>query len=112
MSTTPNHLAKTGDSWGVPLVFVRLNESFDELVALNPTLRIEQTASGEVVFMSPTGGESGRQNARIIVQLGTWCELHGGQLFDSSTLFQLPNGAKRSPDASWVRQSRWEQLTA
>jgi Uma2 family endonuclease len=35
-----------------------------------------------------------------------------GIAFDSSTLFTLPNGAKRSPDASWVRQERWDALPA
>jgi Uma2 family endonuclease len=34
-----------------------------------------------------------------------------GIAFDSSTLFTLPNGAKRSPGASWVRRERWEALT-
>lgn len=26
-------------------------------------------------------------------------------------MFQLPNGAKRSPDVAWVEQSRWDTLT-
>ncbi|EDX71606.1 conserved hypothetical protein [Coleofasciculus chthonoplastes PCC 7420] len=34
-----------------------------------------------------------------------------GVAFDSSTAFRLPNGADRSPDASWVSQERWEALT-
>ncbi len=34
-----------------------------------------------------------------------------GEAFDSSTGFKLPNGADRSPDASWVRCDRWEALT-
>src|SRR5262245_26576425 len=103
MSTTPSHVAKLVDGWGVPPVLVRTNESFDDLVALNPDLHIEQAATGEVVFMSPTGGESGYRNSLIIAQLLLWSEAHGGRTFDSSTLFQLPSGAKRSPDASWIR---------
>ena len=31
--------------------------------------------------------------------------------FDSSTGFALPNGAIRSPDASWIKRERWEALT-
>lgn len=31
--------------------------------------------------------------------------------FDSSAGFTLPDGAIRSPDASWVRRERWESLT-
>lgn len=30
---------------------------------------------------------------------------------DSSTMFQLPSGAFRSPDVSWVKCSRWDALT-
>lgn len=34
-----------------------------------------------------------------------------GKVFDSSTYFKLPNLANRSPDVSWIRLDRWEQLT-
>jgi Uma2 family endonuclease len=34
-----------------------------------------------------------------------------GLSFDSSTGFRLPNGAIRSPDASWVKTQRWQALT-
>lgn len=101
----------TIDSWGLPLILVRLKESFADLVELNPELRIEQTSSGEVVFMTPTGGQTGDRNARIVSQLVVWADSHDGRVFDSSTLFQLPNSAKRSPDASWVSEARWQQLT-
>ena len=61
----------------------------------------------------PTGGESGSRNLSISGQVDRWCEVHEdlGEGFDSSTGFILPNGAHRSPDASWVSRSRWEALT-
>ncbi|MEJ7710017.1 MAG: Uma2 family endonuclease [Pyrinomonadaceae bacterium] len=31
--------------------------------------------------------------------------------FDSSTGFTLPNGAKRSPDVSWMRREHWDALS-
>jgi Uma2 family endonuclease len=34
-----------------------------------------------------------------------------GVVFDSSTGFTLPNGAKRSPNAAWCPRTRWEALT-
>src|SRR5215471_13195598 len=37
--------------------------------------------------------------------------LRDAQIRDSSTLFTLPNGAKRSPDASWISKARWRQLS-
>ncbi len=111
MPISPNQESPNVDSWGTPLIRVRFNESFDDLVELNPDLRIEQTSSGEVVFMSPTGGESGYRNTKITIQLGLWSESYGGRSFDSSTLFHLPDGAKRSPDASWVSLARWLSLS-
>ena len=99
------------DNFGAPVLRIRLSEPFDEIVSLNPGLRIEQNASGEVSFMSPTGGESGCRNSEICMQLSLWSKLHGGKTFDSSTLFRLPNGALRSPDASWVNVERWNALS-
>ena len=32
-------------------------------------------------------------------------------VFDSSTLFKLPDGADRGPEAAWVLRSRWDTLT-
>ena len=90
---------------------VRLEEPFDRIVANNPELRIEQNAAGEIVFMSPTGGESGRRNVKLCSQLDLWASSHSGFCFDSSTLFRLPNSAKRSPDASWIASERWKQLS-
>jgi len=34
-----------------------------------------------------------------------------GKTFNAATGFSLPNGADRSPDASWVSRERWEALT-
>jgi Uma2 family endonuclease len=106
------HHSPVQDVWGAPLVGVRVNESFEELVRLNPELRLEQTSTGEVIFMSPTGGESGYRNSLITAQLTLWAGSFGGRVFDSSTLFQLPNGAKRSPDASWISEVRWQSLSS
>ena len=33
------------------------------------------------------------------------------QSFGPAGIFHLPNGAKRGPDASWVRSERWDALT-
>jgi Uma2 family endonuclease len=34
-----------------------------------------------------------------------------GVCFDSSAIFALPNGARRSPDASWLRLEKWDRLS-
>lgn len=88
------------------------DEDFYELCRLNPELRIERTSDGDLIIMSPTGGETGGRNFNLAVLFGIWARADGtGKGFDSSTGFTLPNGAKRSPDLSWVRLSRWNALT-
>jgi Uma2 family endonuclease len=83
------------------------DEQFELLCRENPELRLELTAQRELVIMPPTGFETGRRNSRLIRHLDMWAENDGtGTATDSDTLFILPNGAKRSPDAAWVRQER------
>jgi Uma2 family endonuclease len=88
-------------------------EQFVRLCQENPDLQLELTARGELVIMPPTGLESGQRNGKLTHFLVAWALADGtGIACDSSTLFTLPNGAKRSPDASWVRRERWNVLPA
>jgi Uma2 family endonuclease len=88
------------------------DEQFFQLCQANRDLRFERTATGELIIMPPTGGETGNRNAGLTAQLWIWNEQNKlGIAFDSSTGFQLPNGADRSPDASWLRLERWNALT-
>ncbi len=87
-------------------------DRFFELAGINKDLRMELTAEGELIVMPPAGSESSDQNAEITMQLRMWAKRDGtGRTFDSSGGFTLPNGAVRSPDASWVERSKWEALT-
>jgi Uma2 family endonuclease len=88
-------------------------EQFEVLAIANQDLQLERTAQGELIVNPPTGGESGKRNLKISVQFGNWVEENEelGEGFDSSTGFTLPDGAIRSPDASWVSRERWESLT-
>lgn len=96
-----------------PLATKVSDEEFDELCRLNPELQIERTSERDLVIMAPTSGKSGRRNAKLIARVTIWAEQDGsGQVFDSSTVFSLPNNARRSPDVSWVRNERWNALSA
>ena len=88
-------------------------EQFFEFCQINRGWRIERTAEGDLEVMVPTGGETSNRNFRISVQLGIWTDRDGdGVAFDSNGGFILPNGAMRSPDASWARRGRLATLTA
>ena len=89
------------------------DEEFERFCLQNPELRIEQTKEGEIVIMPPTGGTTGIRNFALIFEFGKWQmkNKRKGFAFDSSTIFVLPNGAKRSPDLSWVKSERWNALT-
>jgi Uma2 family endonuclease len=86
----------------------------DELMLLsqrNPIYRIERNARGELEIMSPTGGQGGRLESRVIRELDLWAEQHGGASFSSSVGFRLPDGSVLSPDAAWVSEARWNSLS-
>lgn len=88
------------------------DEQFFQLCQKNRDLKFERTASGELIIMSPTGGNTGKRNIKIAAQLEIWSsKTNLGHAFDSSTGYKLPNGADRSPDASWISRHRWEALT-
>lgn len=96
----------------VPPTVALTDEHFFQLCMANEEWRMELTAEGELMIMPPTGGESGIRNSDLNLQVGLWNrQTRLGYVFDSSTIFQLPNGAKRSPDVSWVIRERWEALS-
>ncbi|MGB0562797.1 MAG: Uma2 family endonuclease [Spirulinaceae cyanobacterium] len=87
-------------------------EQFADLAARNRELRMERTATGELIVNPPTGWETGKRNRSLIGQLDRWYEVYQqGEAFDCNTGFVLPNGAILSPDACWVSQKRWDALT-
>jgi Uma2 family endonuclease len=88
------------------------DEQFTKLCVLNPEMHFEYTHTGDLIIMAGAGPWTGRTNARLTRLLDVWAEQEGhGFVCDSSTIFTLPSGAKRSPDVSWVRHERWEALT-
>jgi Uma2 family endonuclease len=88
------------------------HEEFEKLCQDNPDRSFELTATGELVVMPPVGGESGNSELELGGELFVWNrQAKLGKIFSSSTIFVLPNGAGRSPDAAWVELSRWEALT-
>ena len=88
-------------------------EQFERVCQVNPEAVLELTAEGHLIVMTPTGGETGSRNSRLLIQLGM--ALTRGQpslrIFDSSTGFRLPDGSVLSPDAALVLEDRWQTLS-
>lgn len=88
------------------------DHDFFQFCQLNPELRIERNSEGDLIIMPPSGGKTGSINFKLNVIFGNWVETdETGIGFDSSTGFTLPNGAKRSPDLSWVKRERWNAIS-
>jgi Uma2 family endonuclease len=92
---------------------IELNDDqFEQLCRNHRELSFERTAKGELVIVSPIGGEGSSREADLITDLGLWNrQTRSGKVFSSSTCFRLSNGAIRSPDATWVAIDRWTNLT-
>ncbi len=89
------------------------DEQLFQLCQKNQDLRFERNAKGDLIIMSPTGGETGNRNLEIAADLVIWNRRKKlGVTFDSSTGFKLPNGATLSPDASWITTEKWNNLTS
>jgi Uma2 family endonuclease len=88
------------------------HEQFYELCMANKDVPMERSPKGELIIMTPLGGLSGKKEADYITDLNIWNRQTGlGEVFSSSTVFSLPGGGDRSPDAAWIKLERWESLT-
>jgi Uma2 family endonuclease len=86
---------------------------FDSLCLDNPDLRLELSKDQELIVMSPTGGESGKRNIDLTIQVGSWSkQTKLGQAFESSTGYDFTaiDGGKMSPDVSWIEKSRLDGI--
>jgi Uma2 family endonuclease len=88
------------------------DDQFIRLCSDNRDLRIEMTASGELVLMPPPGMKTGQRNATIIYRLASWAKQDDlGIVFGPDTGFTLPNGARRGADAAWMPLERWNRIS-
>jgi Uma2 family endonuclease len=88
------------------------DEEYYAFSVQHPELRVEMTSEGKMIIMLPVGGEGAHRNLLLSGRFNAWAETNDDGIgFDSSGGFKLPNGAKRSPDVSWVLRARWEALT-
>ena len=77
----------------------------------NPPWQFEYSAKGELIIMPAPGSESSADEGATIGELYVWRRSNGGMSYPSSIGFRLPSGAQRIPDAAWISQERYDNLT-
>lgn len=88
------------------------DDEFFELCQANPSLDFERNAQQEIIVMPPAGSESSEYCSEANYQLQHWNRPKRlGHVYESSSGFKLPDSSVRSPDAAWLSQAKWEQLT-
>ena len=87
----------------------------DQLLAVcerNDHLRIETDSEQNLIIMTPTGYDTGKYNSELLAELVIWNrQKKNGVVFDSSTGFKLPDGSVKSPDVSWLPNSKAASLS-
>ena len=97
----------------LPLDLRLTPEQFALVCQANPEAVLELTADGQLIAMTPTGGETSTRNSLLIGRLQIWALGQGTwKVFDSSGGFRLPDGSVLSPDACLVLEERWQALSA
>ena len=88
------------------------DEQFENLCRNHRDLKFELNEKGDLEIVPPTSPEAGWKNSELTTDVNIWSRLDKtGIVFDSSTMFTLPNGAKRSPDVSWMTKEKWNGLS-
>jgi len=89
------------------------DEEFDEFCLANPNLRIEQDPHGNILIMPPASYDAGNNEMEAGADLVFWNRRTKlGKVFSASTMFKLPDGSKRMPDAAWISLEKHQRLTA
>lgn len=88
------------------------DEQFFWFCQQNKDQRIERNSNREIIIMSPVTSKSGNHSGEVFRQLANWSVANGkGIHFDSSAGFTLPDKSVFSPDASWISNQKWEELS-
>lgn len=91
---------------------IMTQEEFYFFCQENPDHRFEREPDGRIIVMPNTGGKTGRKNSELTTDVTIWNrQTRLGEVFDSSTAFNLPDGSTRSPDVAWISREHWDALT-
>ena len=73
--------------------------------------RIERNAEGDIIVMTPVGGEGTYVEFEVGWQLGAWARKHGqGVVLSPNAGLTLPDGSTLSPDSCWIPNELWRAI--
>ncbi|HEX4168287.1 MAG TPA: Uma2 family endonuclease, partial [Bryobacteraceae bacterium] len=76
---------------------------FERACEMYPYAKVEMDEAGTIVVTPGNNEDSAYRSGEAFGQLREWARRDGtGRAFDATATFNLPSGAKRSPDAAWV----------
>ena len=96
---------------GVDHLAEDFGERLCQLSGDNPPWQFEYSTEGELIIMPLPGSDSSADEGEVSTDLSMWRRSNGGMSYPSSVGFQLPSGAQRIPDAAWIPQERYDNLT-
>ncbi len=113
--TTPNKIQAISTIFSEPILFNfggLTERQFENLCKNHRDVKFELNKKGDLLIMPPTNPEAGWKNSDLTTDVNNWSRKDKtGIVFDSSTMFTLPNGAKRSPDVSWMTKKKYDGLS-
>ena len=78
-----------------PLTTTLTRSQFYQLCVANPDVPLERSPQGELIIMTPIGGEDGIREASLIAKVVIWNrQTQLGVVFSSQTVFSLPGGGE------------------
>ena len=88
-------------------------EAFEHFCAENPLYRLELTPDGKIIIMPPASFDSGFCEGEVFAELRQfWKNNPNGIVLGPSAGYTLPDNSVRAPDAAWISEAQYAQLSA
>ena len=81
------------------------------LCADNEPYNFEISAKGELIVMPPPGPDGNLDERDVNDTLSDWRRNNTGENYTQTALFRLQGVGRRMPDAAWITQERYDNLT-
>jgi Uma2 family endonuclease len=97
----------------IPHVGAFSDKELENFCLANPYLGVERDEHGQLfINISPTYAFTSELNSEIIAELIIWNrKFKLGKIFESNSAFYLPDSSLKGPDAAFVSNFKWNNLT-